>query len=325
MRNTRIRTGLGLVLVAAITLSACGSDKEKVDGGSDTTKPSGDKPDITIVQNAWTASAIEAEIAKQLIEKQLGNKVTITAIDENAMFAGLADGKLDAALELWPSGIDEKEQKYLDDKTVVDAGKLGAVGQIGWWVPDYVLDEYPDVATWEGLKDADTAKAFATAETGDKGRFLGTDPSYSQADARIIENLKLPFEAKFSGSEAATVAELDRAVAAKEPVVMYWWTPTAAVAKYNLKPVELPEYSEECYEDADAIDCAYPEDPLIKVASGKLEAKDAAVFSFVQKFQLTNEQQLEMLPSVEIDKKPAKDVAAQWIADNESVWKSWFE
>lgn len=318
MRNTRIRAGLGLVLVSAIALSACGSDKKA------TTSGSGSKPSITIVQNAWTASAIEAEIAKQLIEKQLGNKVTITAIDENAMFAGLADGKLDAALELWPSGIDESEQKYLDDKSVVDAGKLGAVGQIGWWVPDYVLEKYPAVATWEGLKDKATAKAFATAETGDKGRFLGTDPSYSQADARIIENLDLPFEAKFSGSEAATVAELDRAVAAKEPVVMYWWTPTAAVAKYNLKQVELPSYSEECYKVEKDIDCAYPEDPLIKVASAKLEAKDAAVFKFVQKFQLTNDQQLAMLPSVEIDKKPAKDVAAQWIADNESIWKAWF-
>lgn len=329
MRMTRVRTALGLVLATTLALSACGSDKKPAATGTtaegtDTTK-SGPKEEIVLVQNAWTASAIEVEIAKQLIEKQLGNKVKITTIDENKMFAGLASGKLDATLELWPSGIDESEQKYLDDKSVVDMGELGAIGQIGWFVPDYVLHKFPAVKTWEGLKDAATAKAFATAATGDKGRFLGTDPSYSQDDEKIIKNLSLPFEATFSGSEPATIAELDRAVSAKEPVLMYWWTPTAAVAKYNLKQVELPEATDECRKDPEKVDCAYPADPLIKVASAKLEAKDAAVFKFVQKFQLTNDQQLELLPLVEIDKKDAKDVAAKWIADNESVWKAWFE
>jgi ABC-type proline/glycine betaine transport system substrate-binding protein len=43
----------------------------------------------------------------------------------------------------------------------------------------------------------------------------------------------------------------------------------------------------------------------------------------LKKVQLTNDQQLAMLPLVEIDKKPAADVAAAWIKDNASVWKAW--
>ncbi len=65
---------------------------------------SGDLPGIVLVQNPWTASALNAEVAKILIEENLGNSVEITAIDENTMFAGLAAGDLDACLELWPSG-----------------------------------------------------------------------------------------------------------------------------------------------------------------------------------------------------------------------------
>jgi glycine betaine/proline transport system substrate-binding protein len=239
------------------------------------------------------------------------------------MFAGLSSGELDAALEFWPSGLSEDEQKYFDDGTVVEIGELGAIGRIGWYVPDYVLEEYPELATWEGFQDPEVAKAFASAETGDLGRFLGTDPSYSQADEAIINNLELPYQVVYSGSEAATVAELDSKVAAGEPIVMYWWAPTAAAGRYNLQKVELPAYTDECYADPAAIACDYPEDVLVKLASAGLEEKDPAVFAFLQNFQISTDDQLGMLPAAELDGVPAAEVAAEWIAANEAVWSAW--
>jgi glycine betaine/proline transport system substrate-binding protein len=123
------------------------------------------------------------------------------------------------------------------------------------------------------------------------------------------------------------VAELQARVAAEEPILMYWWTPTAAVAAYDLQMVELPEYTEECGASAAAgdggVDCDYPEDVLYKAASAMLEEKDPAVFSFLQNFTITNEDQLGMLPAVEIDGEDPAEVAAQWVADNEDVWSAW--
>jgi glycine betaine/proline transport system substrate-binding protein len=294
------------------------------DGGTDTTAAAGGEGEtINIVANAWTASALNAEIAAQLIEAELGNPVEIVAIDENTMFTGLSDGSLDAVLEVWPSGVVAEEQAYIDDGSVVDIGELGAIGKIGWFTPQYVIDEHPELATWEGYADPEVAALFATAETGENGRFLGTDPSYSQYDEAIIANLDLPFQVVFSGSEASTVAELDTRFAAEEPILMYWWTPTAAVAAYDLVNVLLPEYSEDCYADPAAIDCDYPEDVLTKYASSQLAEKAPNVLTFLEAFTITTEDQLSMLPAVEIDGEDAADVAAQWIADNEDVWSAW--
>jgi glycine betaine/proline transport system substrate-binding protein len=317
-----------MLCALALVVAACGDDTggdtTTPDDGSATTAATGDGETINIVANAWTASALNAEIAKQLIESELGNPVEIVTIDENIMFTGLSDGSVDAVLEVWPSGVTPDEQAFLDDGSVVNIGELGAVGQIGWFVPSYVIDEHPELATWEGYLDPANAALFATAETGDLGRFLGTDPSYSQYDEPIIANLGLPFMAVFSGSEPATVAELDARVAANEPILMYWWTPTAAVAKYDLVQVELPEWSEECYAgEVEDVDCAYPADTLMKLASAQLAEKAPNVQSFLEKFQLSNDDQLSMLPAVEIDGEDAADVAAQWIADNEDVWSAW--
>jgi len=310
-------------VVLALIVAACGGDGEgsaNGDGGGTET--------ITLIVNPWTASRLNAEVAKNIIESELGNPVEITEVNENdAMFTGMADGTLDAVLEIWPSGVTDAENAYFEEGSVVNIGELGAVGKIGWFVPRYVVDEHPELATWEGFQDPELAGLFATAETGDNGRFLGTDPSYSQYDEQIIENLGLPLEVVFSGSEPATVAEVDARVAAEEPVLLYWWTPTAAVSAYDLVNVTLPEYNEECGASAAAgdggVDCDYPEDVLFKAASGMLEEKDANVFAFLEAFTITTEDQLGMLPAVEIDGEDPADVAADWVSANEDVWSAW--
>lgn len=332
-RSGRFPIWLAVALSAAMLLAACGADGGTAttaapdDGASETTAApdsgDGDKPTINLAVNPWTASALNVEVAKIIIEENLGNPVEIVSIDENTMFTGMSDGTLDAALEIWPSGVTADEQAFFDDGTVANIGELGTVGKIGWFTPSYVVDEYPELATWEGYADPAVAEMFATAATGDKGRFLGTDPSYSQYDEAIIEQLELPFQVEFSGSEPATVAELDTRFANQEPILMYWWTPTAAVAKYDLVNVLLPEYSEECYEDPATIDCDYPEDVLFKAASAELETKDAAVWQFLNNFTITTDDQLSMLPPVEIDGREPADVAAEWVANNEDVWSAW--
>jgi glycine betaine/proline transport system substrate-binding protein len=323
MIQPKTRRAIGALAALTLVAAACGSTSKTGAGGAAAkcATPKGEA--VKIVRNTWTASAVEAEIMKQLIEGQLCQKTEIVDINENDMFAGMADGTLDFVTELWPSGVVPEEQAFIDSGKIVNLGALGAVGQIGWYVPDYVVKDNPSLKTWEGLKDPAVAKKFATAESGDKGRFLGTDPSYSQVDEPIIANLNLPFKVQFSGSEAATVAEIDSAVAAKKPIIMYWWTPTAAVGKYKLVEVKLPEYKDGCQADIPKTACAYPADPLQKVASAKLAAKAPKVVEMLKKVKITNEQQLALLPLVEIDKKPAADVAATWIKDNAAVWKAW--
>jgi glycine betaine/proline transport system substrate-binding protein len=317
LKGNQMKRLFALLAALALIVAACGGDSA-----------GDDNPTITFVVNPWTASALNVSVAAQLVTDELGYPTEVITIDENeAMFTGLSDGTLDAVLEIWPSGITDTEQAFFDDGTVVDIGGLGAIGKIGWFVPQYVIDERPEMATWEGLTSDAAAEYFATAETGDLGRFLGTDPSYSQYDALIIENLGLPFEVIFSGSEPATVAELDARSAAGEPVIMYWWTPTAAVGKYGLVNVALPEFTPECGASGAAADtdvaCDYPEDPIFKAASAQLEDKAPDVWSFLQAFTITNDDQLEMLPSAEIEGDDIDDVAAAWIAAHEDVWSTW--
>ena len=166
---------------------------------------------------------------------------------------------------------------------VIDGGPLGVVGQIGWFIPTYMVDENPELATWEGLKGNEAL--FATAETGTSGQFVDADPAFGSYDQQIADNLGLDFKVIYAGSEAAELTALDAAYPTQDPILMYFWTPHWAQAKYDLTMVELPAITAACEDaaanDVDAYACGYPPDPLYKAFNADLETKAPAAFAFL--------------------------------------------
>jgi glycine betaine/proline transport system substrate-binding protein len=255
--------------------------------------------------------------------------VEIVNIEENATWVGLDGGSLDAVLEVWPSGHAADYDTYVTQKkSVVDIGKLGPSAQIGWYIPKYVLDAHPELATSEGFKDPALAKLFATAESGDLGQFLMGDPTYVSFDAQIIASLKLPLKYVVAGSEAALLTAMDKAVAAKTPILLQFWQPHWKWATgLPFVRVKLPDVTDACKAAAkaggDGYACDYPIDELYKVASAKLKEKNAAVYNVLSKLQLTTDQQNQIASYVDSDKMEAGAAAQKWVDANAAVWQAW--
>jgi len=287
----------------------------------------GDKS-FTFAVNPWTGSAVDAYVAKQVIESKLGGKVTIKEIDENATWPGLDSGEIDAVLEVWPSGHAKDRATYIDDKkTVTDIGLLGPNAKIGWYIPTKVAEADPKLATWEGFKDAVEAKKFATAETGDQGQFLMGDPSYVSYDEDIIKNLKLPLKFVVAGSEAALITAIKQADADGKPLLLQFWQPHWLHSKVKLTEVKLPAVTDACTASAAAKDgkyaCDYPVDKLYKAASNKMLKKDAKSIAFLKKFQLTTEQQNEIAAMVDGDGKKPDEAAKTWVDAHADIVTAW--
>jgi glycine betaine/proline transport system substrate-binding protein len=315
-------------LIVVLLLVACGGTGETApaeDSAGNTTSESGDntaaKPLITLIENPWPASELNVAVAKILIEQELGNPVEVIALDENTQWDALSSGDADASLEVWPSGHSERMAEYIDNLgTVENGGPLGPVGEIGWFVPQYVVDARPELATWEGYQDA--GAFFATAETGENGRFLGADPSWVQYDEQIIANLGLPFQVIWAGSEEALLAEVAAAYNREDPVLFYFYSPHAIFEQFEMAQVALPPYSDDCYADEAAIDCAYPQDVLLKIFSAELADKDSAVHTLLSNMNYGSEAQIAMLANLN-EGMSAEEAAQSWVEANPSVWQAW--
>ncbi len=331
MRRTRRGAFLATAMILTLLVAACSDVADEPsgdgDGSSAAAVPDNSGTTINIAVSPWVGSAANANVAKVLLEEKLGYTVELTEIDEYAQFPSLANGDLDATLEVWPSGHAKDYKKFIESGNgVVDGGQLGVIGQIGWWVPTYLVEENPELATWEGLKGNEAM--FQTAESGDSGQLLDGDPSFVTFDQPIADNLGLDFKVVYAGSEAAELEALDTAYNEQDPILMYFWTPHWAQEKYDLTMVELPEVTAECEaaaaDDANAYACAYPQDDLYKAFNQDLETKAPEAFSLLSAMSYTNDDQNGI--GLEISNGTDPEEAAQaWIDANPDVWQSWVD
>ena len=313
-----MKKSIWLLLMVAVLATAVAC------GGTTSDTPTA-KPTIRLVENPWPASEANVRVAKLIIEEELGYPVEIISLDENLQWDAIAGGDADASLEIWPSGHGERIAQYIQEqKVVLDGGPLGPQGIIGWYVPTYVVNEHPALATWEGYADPELSKLFATAETGDKGQFLAGDPSWVQYDADIIANLGLNLTVVTAGSEDALLAAVSSAYARQAPILFYFYEPHAIFSKFDLTRVELPPYSDACYAQAESggVNCAYPADVLMKIISPALQQKAPDVYTLLNNMQYGSDAQVDMLALMD-EGLTAEQAAAQWVADNGAIWRAW--
>ena len=145
---------------------------------------------------------------------------------------------------------------------------------IGWYIPRYLLKQYPQFKTWKGLKGKESV--FKSPESGSQGMFLGGDPSYVQKDKALIKGLGLNLKHVVAGAEPAQVARWSQLYKQKKPVLFYWYDPQYLNAQYDLVQVQLPARFKGCQDDEKKLAatrrqyaCAYPSYRLDKVISGK--------------------------------------------------------
>src|SRR4051794_4379655 len=327
-----MRTKRGLVAAVAIAMvvfAACGSSGGSKSSGGTSSGSGKYGGAVTIAVNPWDGSAANANVAKVVLEKQ-GVTVALKDIDENAVWAGLDSGSIDANLEVWPSGHASDISTYITKKkSVVNGGLIGPDGHIGWYIPDFVAKAPPEFKTWEGLKTQAGADYFKTAETGDKGQFLLGAPSYVSYDKDIIKNLNLPFQVVVGGSEATLITTIDKAFKDKSPLLFYFYEPQWAQSKYKLVTVKLPDITKQC--EASAADtgkdgkyaCDYPTDHLMKAISAKLKAKNPNVFAFLQRMKWTADDQNTVTTYKNQDGLSMEAAAKKWVDANKATVDSW--
>lgn len=319
---------LGSALVSlALVATACSDVSSSSSAASGGEVPDNSATTVNFSVSPWVGSQANVAVAQKLLEDKLGYTIESTDIDEYAQFKSLSNGDLDATLEVWPSGHADDYTKYIQNGNgVVDGGPLGVTGQIGWWIPTYMLDDHPELATWEGLKGNESL--FKTSDSGSAGQILDGDPSYVTFDQAIADNLGLNLKVKYAGSEAAELVELDTAYQDQAPILMYFWTPHWAQEKYDLTMIQLPDVTDQCTKDAadnpDAYACAYPADDLYKAFNDQLETRAPAAFAFLSAMQWSNDDQNSVGLDINNGMDPA-DAAQKWIDANAAKWQSWVD
>ncbi|NQX29988.1 ABC transporter substrate-binding protein [Microbacteriaceae bacterium VKM Ac-2854] len=316
-RRTATLSALAAVAAAsALVLSGCSSSLNDTGGDA---AASGDCGTTNLAMNNWVGYTADAAVYTAVAES-LGCTVTQKSISEEVAWQGFGTGEVDAIIENW--GHPDLVEKYIDgDKSAVDLGPTGNVGQIGWYVPPWMVEEYPDILDWNNLNKY--ADLFKTTESGDKGQLLDGDPSFVTNDEALVKNLNLNYQVVYSGSETALITGFRAAEENKTPMLGYFYAPQWFLSEVDLQKVALPEYTDGCDADAEAIACDYPDYTLNKIASASWVESDTPAVKLLQAFEWTNDDQNLVAKYISEDGMSAEDAAAKWIADNPDTVKTW--
>jgi len=205
---------------------------------------------------------------------------------------------------------------------VVDAGLEGPGGNIGWYVPTYLVQQHPELKTWKGVQK--DWKLFVTPQSSPQGQFLDGSPSYVTNDQALVKNLKINLKVVFAGTEAAQLTEIESDYKAKKPVLFYWYTPQYQNAIYKFTQVALPPWTAACAKLKPAqVNCAYPPYHLYKVMASTLQTQAPAVANFIRRFNWTADDQNSVAYDLAVKHMSNTAAAAAFVNSHQALVKSW--
>jgi len=319
-RRTRlvaIAASVGLGLAAVAGCGSGGGIKDTNSGGSASGKKCGD---LRIAVNPWTGYVANAHVIGYLAKTKMGCNVTYPDVKEEVGWAGMASGSIDTIVENW--GHPDLVKKYIDEqKTVADVGPTGGKGIIGWYVPPWMAQKYPDITDSKNLNKY--ASLFKTSESGSKGQLLDGDPSYVTNDEALVKNLNLNYKVVVGGSEAGLIQSFKSAEKNKTPLLAYFYEPQWFFSEMKLVHVNLPAYKAGCDANAAKVNCDYPPYVLNKLVAKKFADSGSPAVDLVKKFQWTNDDQNVVAKYIAADGMSPDDAAKKWVDANPDKVKAW--
>jgi len=321
-----------ILLAIVIIAAACGdsdSDTTASDGGNEATESAADSTDpIRIPLHNWSSQLVGAEVVGGILE-EAGFAVAYVPSDSQVVYTSMCEGDIELVHEVWEGAFGVAFQEQVDAGCVLDWATHNAVTREEWWYPRYVEDVCPGLPDWQALNEC--ASLFATAETGDKGRFLGGPVDWLKGDAERVEGLGMDFEVVNAGSAATLWAKLAAASETQTPIVLFNWTPNFIEAVYDGAFIEFPTFEEGCRTDPAwginselTHDCGNPANGYLKTGVGvHFPEKWPTAAAIVARMDFTNPMLAEMAAWVDVEEMEPSDAAVRWLEENEATWREW--
>jgi glycine betaine/proline transport system substrate-binding protein len=289
---SRQKIVLALMLALLVGLiEGCGGGGGQGGGG-------GNDKSLTIGYIDWDEDVAVSNLAKILLEEDLGYDVELQLVDVGPLFNGVANGDIDAFLDVWlPKTHQTYWEQYQDQ--VVDLGQwYEGTASLGLGVPDYVevqsIDELNDYRDQFG------------------GQIIGIEPGsgiMKIAEENAIPGYGLNYEL-VSSSTPAMLSELEQALDNEEPIVFTAWKPHWMFTAYDIRYLDDPKGEMGGSEQLSAI------------AREGLEEDSPDAFQLLDNITLSEEQ----LGDLELAVRDAGDPeqgARDWLEQNREVADSW--
>ncbi|MFF3502710.1 ABC transporter permease/substrate binding protein [Streptomyces sp. NPDC003247] len=257
--------------------------------------------EITIGYIPWDEGIASTFLWKELLERR-GFEVKTTQYAAGPLYTGLATGQIDFQTDSWlPTTHAEYWKKY--GKQLDDLGQWYGPTSLELTVPSY-------------MKDVNSLADLKSKASRFDGKITGIEPSAGMMGLlkdKVLKQYGLDGSYEVvDGSTPAMLAELKRAYAKKEPILVTLWSPHWAYSEYDLKKLKDPEGA---WGDGDGVHT---------LARKGFAGDNPEVGEWLKDFSMT-EQQLTALEAQiqKSGKGKEQDAVRTWLNDNPGLLDQW--
>ncbi|MDB1125545.1 ABC transporter substrate-binding protein [Vibrio algarum] len=291
---------------------------------------------VSIADMNWSSASLIANIDRFILEEGYGCDADLIPGDTMPTTTSMIEkGQPDIAPEIWTNAVKEAIETGVKEDRLAYAGKsLVDGGEEGFWVPKYLVDQYPELKTIEGVKKH--ADLFKHPENPEAGGFYGCPAGWGcQISAsNLFDALKMEdagFELIDPGSAAGLSGSIAKAYERKEGWFGYYWAPTAILGKYEMVKVDFGSgVDENEYLTCTAVEgcenpkvTMFPLSPVYTVATKEFSDKNQPVMEYLGKRGFSNADMNKLLAWMEEEQADAQDAMYYFFENYPTVWKAW--
>jgi glycine betaine/proline transport system substrate-binding protein len=289
---------------------------------------------IDIAEMTWPSAAALAHIHAIILEAGYGCNVEVVTGDTVPTSASmLARGTPAIAPELWTSSITRQWEEGLEAGDVVDLGPAITDGTVeGWFIPSYTQKAHPELTTIQAV--IAHPELFPDPEDPEQGRFYSCPPGWTCELAGTALFAALDMEDTWNlfspGSGGALAASIARAFERKEPILFYYWGPTALLGKYDAAQIDLGPVKQDVYACNTDPECddppgvtAYPSSAAVVGAASWVKEEAPAIAEYFGKVGLSNAQISKLLVYGDENNADAEETAVNFLETEQDTWTKW--
>jgi len=294
------------------------------------------KAAIKFADQQYDSLSLNNAIAQFIIEHGYGYKTESKVVSSAEMMKMLPSGDLDVVMEGWEHNRRGWYIKQLKRGTIQNLGPIYESGPQFFNIPKWMAEKYKIKTVgdmkkhWQLVKDP---------KDPSRGLFLNCPPGSSAGKVNAVKLEAYGLYKSYNPRPVKSYGAMESALAVAQkkhlPIFSYYWKPSVIMGKYDWHILGEPPYSDKVWrkiKDASEykirrpIDsaCAYPSNPINKLANSDLRMRAPEVVEMLSKMHVGLERlTMLMVWARENNIKDWNKVALHFLRQHYDEWGQW--
>ena len=291
---------------------------------------------VTIADMNWDSATFVANVDSFILQHGFGCKTQLVP-SETVLAAKsiLMQGKPDIIPEIRRNALQGGLEHGIEKDKIKFVGKVLYEGGLeGFWVPEYMVEKEPSLATIEGIRKH--AYLFKRPDLGNKMPFFNCSPNLRCQNAvkHLFTALNLKqvgFELTPTDNVTGLSGAIAHAYAKKLPWIGYYWSPTAVLGFYKMVRIDFNsgthrEYFNECIDKPVCKNpkvTMFPPHAVDTVVTTQFAQRAPAIIDYLAARRFSNQDMNQLMAWKVSHNANGEQMMVRFLSQYESQWTQW--